>query len=274
MRKIISKHTMQNKSLIFKKVPDGLPVAGEHLVIEDRPIDLDGSPPENGLIVRNLYFSFDPYQRGRMREAHIESYSPAYLIDKPIKNSAIAKVIKSANSKYSTDDLITIYMSGNFEEYSTLQADEVNEHVWKLDNKFNLDPDNFLGPLGMPGLTAYSSFYEIGAPQKGETIFISAASGAVGSMVGQLAKRDGLTVIGSVGDNKKLDFIINDLGFDSGFNYREENPTEALKRLAPGGIDIYFENVGGEHLEAALASLKLWGRISKSQLSSRATHLS
>lgn len=257
---------MQNKSLIFKKVPDGTPVAGEHLIVEDRPMDLDKSPPDNGLIVQNLYFSFDPYQRGRMRDAHIKSYAPAYLIDQPINNSAIAKVLKSANSKYSEGDLITIYMSGNFEEYSLLQAEQIDQYVWKLDNPFNLNPENFLGPLGMPGLTAYSSLYEIGEPRKGETIFISAASGAVGSMVGQLAKREGLTVIGSVGDNKKLDYIINDLGFDSGFNYREEDPTEALKRLAPDGIDIYFENVGGVHLEAALASLKLWGRISKSKV--------
>lgn len=252
-----------NKSLIFKKVPDGLPVAGEHLAIENRPINSDASLPENGLLVQNLYFSFDPYQRGRMREAHIESYSPAYLLDEPVKNSAIAKVLRSANAKYSQDDLITIYMSGDFQEYSVLQAEVVNDFVWKLKNPFQLDPVYYLGPLGMPGLTAYSSFYEIAQPNKGETIFISAASGAVGSLVGQLAKREGLTVIGSVGDDDKLDYIINDLGFDGGFNYRNESPTQALQRLAPEGIDIHFENVGGPHLEAALASLKLWGRIGK-----------
>jgi NADPH-dependent curcumin reductase CurA len=113
----------------------------------------------------------------------------------------------------------------------------------------------------MPGLTAYSSFYEIGAPKKGETIFISAASGAVGQLVGQLAKHEGLKVIGSVGDDKKLDFITKDLNFDAGFNYKKESASEALKRLAPNGIDIYYENVGGEQLEAAIAKMNDFGRI-------------
>lgn len=255
---------MQNKSLIFKKIPDGTPKAGEHLAIEDRPLDTNAAPPDNGLILQNLYFSFDPYQRGRMRDVRVESYSPAYPLDEPIKNSSIAKVLKSANKKFNEGDLITRYMSGDFQEYSILHADDLGDDVWKLDNPFDLDPVYFLGPLGMPGLTAYSSFYEIAQPKKGETIFISAASGAVGSLVGQLAKRDGLTVIGSVGDNAKLEYITKDLGFDGGFNYKEEAPMEALKRLAPDGIDIYFENVGGAHLEAALVSLKLFGRIGKS----------
>ena len=255
---------MQNKSLIFKKVPTGMPKAGEHLVVENRPYDPKASPPDNGLIIQNLYFSFDPYQRGRMRDAHIESYSPAYQLDEPIKNSAIAKVIHSKNGRFKEGDLITRYMSGDFQEYSVLHAEDLGSDVWKLDNPFELDPVYFLGPLGMPGLTAYSSFYEIAQPVKGETIFISAASGAVGSLVGQLAKREGLKVIGSVGDNAKLEYIIKELGFDSGFNYKEEEPMKALARLAPTGIDVYFENVGGVHLEAALASLKLWGRIGRS----------
>ncbi|KAK3057485.1 hypothetical protein LTR09_001669 [Extremus antarcticus] len=252
----------QNKSLIFKKIPPDTPVAGEHLVIEDRPIDLNASLPKDGLLVQNLYFSFDPYQRGRMRDVKTESYSPAYPLDQPIKNSAISKVLRSDNFRFSQGDLITNYMSGNFEEYSYLPASEISEDVvWKLVNKFDLDPQYFLGPLGMPGLTAYSSFYEIGQPKKGETIFISAASGAVGSLVGQLAKRAGLKVIGSVGDDAKLDYILKDLGFDAGFNYKKESPMKALPRLAPNGIDIYYESVGGAHLEAALASLKLRGRI-------------
>jgi NADPH-dependent curcumin reductase CurA len=252
---------VQNKSLIFKKVPDSTPVAGEHLAIEDRPLDLSKEPPKDGLLVQNLYFSFDPYQRGRMRDSKIESYSPAYAIGEPIRNSAIAKVLKSANSKFSENDLITIYMEGQFQEYSVLSADEARENVWKLNNRFDLTLDNFLGPLGMPGLTAFSGFYEIGQPKERETIFISAASGAVGSMVGQLAKREGLTVIGSVGDDAKLKYILDDLGFDKGFNYKKEAPSDALKRLAPNGLDIYFESVGGPSLEAALVSMKNFGRI-------------
>lgn len=113
----------------------------------------------------------------------------------------------------------------------------------------------------MPGLTAYSSFYEIGKPVKGETIFISSASGAVGQLVGQLAKHEGLKVIGSVGSDDKLDYIIKDLKFDGGFNYKTEKAADALKRLAPDGIDIYYENVGGEQLEAAISAMKDFGRI-------------
>lgn len=252
-----------NKSLIFKKVPTGLPKAGEHLAIEERPIDIDAQPPEGGLVVQNLYFSFDPYQRGRMRPVDVKSYSPAYPIGEPIRNSAIAKVLQSSSKKYTQGDLVILYMSGPFQEYSILGPDELGEDAWKLDNPFGLDPVNFLGPLGMPGLTAYSSFYEFAEPKKGETIFISAASGAVGSLVGQLAKREGLKVIGSVGDKAKLEYITKELGFDSGFNYKEEDPFKALDRLAPEGIDIYFESVGGVQLEAALMKLNLFGRIGK-----------
>merc|ERR1712227_888461 len=130
-----------------------------------------------------------------------------------------------------------------------------------LENPYNLDPKLFVGALGMPGLTAYSSFYAIGEPKKGETIFISAASGAVGQLVGQLAKHEGLKVIGSVGDDKKKDYITNDLGFDGAFNYKNEKPADALARLAPNGVDIYYENVGGEHLEAAINAMNDFGRI-------------
>ncbi len=131
----------------------------------------------------------------------------------------------------------------------------------KIDNPYGLPLGHFLGVLGMPGLTAYSALYRIGQPKAGETIFVSSAAGAVGQLVGQLAKREGLTVIGSVGSQAKLDFIINELGFDGGFNYKNEKPNDALDRLAPNGLDIYFENVGGEQLDAALAHMNVGGRI-------------
>ena len=120
----------------------------------------------------------------------------------------------------------------------------------------------------MSGLTAYSSLYEIGKPKKGETIFISAASGAVGQIVGQLAKREGMTVIGSVGSEEKLAFIKKELGFDSGFNYKTEKPDEALarvlKELGLEGVDVYYDNVGGEQLDAALGAMNTFGRIGMS----------
>jgi hypothetical protein len=137
----------------------------------------------------------------------------------------------------------------------------VDTYIQKLQNPLDLDPILFIGPLGMSGLTAYSSYYEIGKPVKGQTIFISAASGAVGQIVGQLAKHDGLTVIGSVGSQEKLDFIVKELGFDGGFNYKAEKPLDALKRLAPNGVDIYFDNVGAEQLDAAFEVMNDYGRI-------------
>jgi NADPH-dependent curcumin reductase CurA len=253
---------VQNKGVIFKQVPNGWPVPGQDLAVEAREFDLEQTPPEGGITVRNYYASFDPYQRGRMRPAHIKSYSPAFELGKPITNRSIMKVIKSNTDKFQPGDVIISGGVSPIEEYSVLDKDFVAS-ASKLNNPYNLDPKVFLGALGMPGLTAWSSFYEIGQPKKGETIFISAASGAVGQLVGQLAKHEGLKVIGSVGDDKKLDFIIKELGFDGGFNYKTEKPADALKRLAPEGIDIYYENVGGEQLEAAINAMNNFGRIGK-----------
>ncbi|KAL8879856.1 MAG: hypothetical protein Q9198_002613 [Flavoplaca austrocitrina] len=250
---------VQNKGLIFKQVPQGWPVPGQDLVVEDQGFDLDAQPPQDGITTRNFHVSFDPYQRGRMRSPESKSYFPPFDLGEPITNSAIAKVLKSSNSKFAEGDIV-VGMLGT-EEYSTVSAEITNSKIRKLDNPYDLDPRLFIGALGMPGLTAYSSFYNIGEPKKGETIFISAASGAVGAIVGQLAKHEGLTAIGSVGSDKKLDFITKDLKFDSGFNYKKEKPADALKRLAPDGIDIYYENVGGEHLDAALEAMTTFGRI-------------
>lgn len=251
---------VQNKGLIYKKVPEGWPKPGQDLVIEDRPIDLDQQLPEGALLVKNFYASFDPYQRGRMRSPEKKSYSPPFELGKPITNRSIFKVVKSNNDKFKQGETLITRSVTPIEEYSVLDKDAV-ALCYKLENPYNLDPKLFLGALGMPGLTAWSSFYEIGQPKKGETIFISAASGAVGQLVGQLAKHEGLTVIGSVGDDKKLDFILKELGFDSGFNYKKEKPADALARLAPNGVDIYYENVGGEQLEAAINAMNDFGRI-------------
>jgi NADPH-dependent curcumin reductase CurA len=249
---------VQNKAVIFKSVPNGQPIPGKDLVVETREFDLEQSLPEGGVITKNLYASFDPYQRGRMRTPEKKSYTPPYTLGEPLTNAVVAKIVKSSNSKFKAGDIVTGGL--NFEEYS-LVPKQVADTLRKIENPYNLDLKVFLGPLGMPGLTAYASYYEIGQPKKGETIFISAASGAVGAIVGQLAKHDGLKVIGSVGSDEKLDYILKDLGFDGGFNYKKEKPIDALKRLAPNGIDIYYENVGGEQLEAALDCLNDFGRI-------------
>lgn len=193
-----------------------------------------------------------------MRDASIKSYSPPFTLNEPITNSGIRTVLKSDNPKFKAGDVV--FLMGNTEEYSAIPK-ELADSGRVIENPHNLDIKVFLGALGMPGLTAYSSFYAIGQPKKGETIFISAASGAVGQLVGQLAKHEGLKVIGSVGDDKKLAFLTSDLGFDGGFNYKKEKPSDALKRLAPNGVDIYYENVGGEQLEAAIDAMNDFGRI-------------
>jgi NADPH-dependent curcumin reductase CurA len=249
---------VQNKTIIFKEIPSGLPVPGKHLAVETLDFDLDQTPPAGGITTRNFYASFDPYQRGRMRDPSAKSYSPAYQLGQPITSATIAKVLKSDNSKFKAGDLI--YGTIQNAEYSAVPK-QLADLCEKIENPYKLDLIYFMGPLGMPGLTAYSSLYEIGKPAKGETILVSAASGAVGQLVGQIAKHEGLRVIGSVGSDEKLDFIINELKFDGGFNYKMEKPADALARLAPNGIDIYYENVGGEQLEAALDALNNFGRI-------------
>ncbi|EAU34305.1 hypothetical protein ATEG_05236 [Aspergillus terreus NIH2624] len=250
---------MSNKALVFKKVPQGYPVPGEHIVIEQASYDANTPAPENGVVLQSLYTSFDPYMRGRMRPAETKSYSPAFPLNKPIDSASIAKVVRSNNANYKEGDLVIGYMP--IQEYVALGAEQLAS-IKPLDNPLGIeDVRVFLGALGMPGLTAYSSLYEIGKPKKGETIFVSAASGAVGQLVGQLAKHEGLKVIGSVGSDEKLEYITKDLGFDGGFNYKKETPKDALARLAPQGIDIYYENVGGVHLEAALDALNNFGRI-------------
>ena len=196
-----------------------------------------------------------------MRAPEIKSYSPPYELGKPITNRIIATVIKSDSKAYSAGEVVWADLQP-YSEYLAVSSDGL-ERFHKVHNPYKLDIKYFLGALGMPGLTAYSSLYEIGKPKKGETIFVSAASGAVGQLVGQIAKHEGLRVIGSVGDDDKLKFITEELGFE-GFNYKKESPGDALTRLAPEGIDIYYENVGGETLAAAINALRERGRISKS----------
>lgn len=249
---------VQNKAVIFKQIPQGLPKPGQDLTVEAREFNLEQAPPAGGVTTKNFYASFDPYQRGRMRAPESKSYFPPFTLGQPIGNGTIAKILKSDNSKFAAGDVVSGMIPT--EEYSALSKESADA-LSKIDNPYHLDLKVFIGALGMPGLTAYSSFYEIGKPQRGETIFISAASGAVGQLVGQLAKHDGLKVIGSVGSDEKLDFIVKELGFDGGFNYKKEKPLEALRRLAPDGIDIYYENVGGVQLEAALEAMNDFGRV-------------
>lgn len=248
---------VSNTALIFKKVPESFPIVGEHLSVETREFEVDMSPPEGGLTVKNIYISFDPYQRGAMREPDNATWAPAFTLGQPIFSGAVSRVLKSNVEHLSVGDLVWGMFGA--EEYSVVPAAFV-PMVRKLKNPLGLDPILFTGALGVAGLSAYGPFYEFGKPQAGQTIFISAASGAVGQIVGQLAKLEGLKVVGSVGSDEKLEFV-KDLGFDAAFNYKKEGVAEALARLAPEGLDIYFDNVGGETLDSALGAMKDFGRI-------------
>jgi NADPH-dependent curcumin reductase CurA len=255
---------VQNKAVIFKAVPHGFPVAGKDLVVETRSIDLDADLPPNTIQLKNFYFSFDPAQRGRMRDPNAKSYSPAYTLGQPIANVGISRVLKSTCSHFKVGDIVIGRLG--FEEYALITdpvvaGNNVLTGVRKLQNPYDLPLTQFLGALGGPGITAYGSLYEIGKPKKGETMFVSAASGAVGQVVGQLGKMEGMRVIGSVGSDEKLELIKGELGFDDGFNYKKEDIGEALARLMPEGIDVYFDNVGGEMLDLVLLHMNNFGRI-------------
>jgi len=255
-----------NKALVLKQAPNGFPVPGTDLVIETTEFDLDAPPPTGGLILKTNYVSYDPFMRGKMKPPNPGSYVAGFKYDEPLNNNSISTVYASDNPRFQKGDVVI--GDSKFQEYVTVtkeKADNDGGGLRLLENPLGLDPKIFLGALGMSGLTAYSSFYEIGKPQKGDTIFVSAASGAVGQIVGQLAKREGLKVIGSVGSDEKLKFIKEQLGFDAGFNYKKEKPEDALKRLLKEidspSLDIYYDNVGGEQLDAAIALMSVGGRI-------------
>lgn len=252
----------RNLSLIFKRIPQGLPISGQDLVIEDRPIDIS-SAPTNGFVVKNLYASLDPYMRMMLVAPDTKHYRKPFTLDEPLASGSIAEVINSSHQDYSIGSIIRARLP--IQEYTVvmpewLKSQNSMPEILPLASS-KVPPANWLGPLGMPGQTAYSSIFEIGKPRKNETIFISAASGAVGSLVGQICKKQGLYVFGSAGSDDKVKSLSEEYKFDGGFNYKTEKPEDALARLCPDGIDIYFDNVGGEQLEAAIGQMNKGGRI-------------
>ena len=275
----------QNLAFVFAKVPERLPVPGEHVATKDvGPFDLDQPLPsdgEKGLILETLYVSFDPYLRGLLRDPSVKSYMPPIPFGSPITAGSLSRVLRSNLDGYAEGDIVRLMLP--IQQYNVYvhKADAAKPFKVPDANDSSIDIRHYLGALGMPGLTAYSSLYEIGKPKKGEIIVVSSAAGAVGQLVGQLAKHEGLTVFGSVGSDDKLDFIINELGFDGGWNYKKENSTkEVIERLVrehkqkkggkvasdeettagEGGIDIFYDNVGGEQLDGAIETLNKFGR--------------
>jgi NADPH-dependent curcumin reductase CurA len=205
------------------------------------------------VVVRNLVMSVDPYMRGRMNDA--KSYAPPYRLGQPLEGGAVGVVVESTVDSHRAGD--TVLHGFGWREYALLDA----AGAAKIDP--NLAPlGAFLGVLGMPGLTAYAGLVEVAQLAEGDTVFVSSAAGAVGSAAGQIAKLKGAKlVIGSAGSARKVDHLRDELGFDRAFNYRDRPVLEALTEAAPDGIDVYFDNVGGDHLEAAIATMNTHGRI-------------
>ncbi|MEI6450300.1 MAG: NADP-dependent oxidoreductase [Actinomycetes bacterium] len=210
----------------------------------------DSSPGE--ILVRNRFLSVDPYMRGRMRDA--KSYVPPFALGAVMTGMAVGEVVASQSPDLAVGDVVLHdlgwreYALGTATAFRRVPAGDVPLSAW-------------LGVLGMVGLTAWVGILEIAALQPGDIVFVSGAAGAVGSLAGQIARlRGAARVVGSVGSAAKVRYVCDELGFDAAFNYHEGSPRRLLAEAAPDGIDVYYDNVGGEHLEAAIGALRVHGR--------------
>ncbi|MFB7085597.1 NADP-dependent oxidoreductase [Streptomyces sp. NPDC056296] len=211
------------------------------------------TPGAGQVLVRNLYVSVDPYMRGRMSAA--KSYADPYELGKVMQGGAVGEVVASNAEGFAVGDHVLHFFG--WREYAAMDAK----------NAVKVDPEaaplsTYLGVLGMTGLTAYAGLLRVAALKEGDTVFVSGAAGAVGSQVGQIAKLKGAArVVGSAGSAEKVKLLVDEYGFDAAFNYKDGPVSEQLRNAAPDGVDVYFDNVGGDHLEAAVGSLNLNGRI-------------
>lgn len=209
-------------------------------------------PGAGELRVRNLYMSVDPYMRGRMND--VKSYTPPFALGKALEGGAVGRVERSNHPNFSVGDYVSSSLGWRDEFVSD------GSGLGKIDAAA-APPTAYLGVLGGTGLTAYVGLLDLGRPKPGETVFVSAAAGAVGSVVGQIAKLKGCRVVGSAGSPAKIAYLRDELGFDAAIDYHAEPLEQALARACPDGIDVYFDNVGGDHLQAALALMNPFGRI-------------
>ncbi len=240
---------LKSREVRLKNRPAGLPSETDFELAE-----VDVPAPAPGQVrVRNIYMSVDPYMRGRMNDR--KSYVPPFQIGRPLEGGCVGQVVDSNDGPFQTGDYV-LGMLGWRESYIS-----DNQGLVKIDP--DLAPiQSYLGTFGMPGLTAYTGLLSIGQPKAGETVFVSAASGAVGSVVCQIAKLKGCRVVGSAGSDEKISWLLDEAGIDAAFNYKKaKNVIAEVGRLCPQGIDVYFENVGGVHLEAALEHMNDYGRI-------------
>ncbi|WP_030488992.1 NADP-dependent oxidoreductase [Micromonospora chokoriensis] len=236
-----------NREIHLARRPVGWPTDDDFRLVEtDVP-----TPGPGQIVVRNQYMSVDPYMRGRMND--VKSYVAPFALDAPLDGGAIGEVVASEAAEFAVGT--TVLHGLGWREYALLDASAARP----------VDPSvapisAYLSVLGMTGLTAYAGLLEVAAMKPGETVFVSAAAGAVGSLVGQIAKLKGAgRVIGSAGSPAKVERL-RALGFDAAFDYHDGSVRESLRAAAPDGVDVYFDNVGGDHLEAAISVMNLHGR--------------
>ena len=240
------------RQIVLASRPSGWPTPENFELTEaDRPELADGQ-----VRVRNLFMSVDPYMRGRMND--VKSYIPPFRLGEPLEGGAIGTVIESRSPDLAEGDLV-LHMLG-WRDEAVLPARQAR----KVTPAEGLSPSVYLGVLGMPTLTAYVGLLDIAGLKPGETVFVSGAAGAVGSMAGQIAKLKGAgRVIGSAGSEEKVRWL-REIGFDAAFSYRAGPVLDQLRAAAPDGIDVYFDNVGADHLDAALVMLNNHGRVAMS----------
>ncbi len=236
------------KEILLRSRPKGWPTE-DNFAFAETELPAPGS---GEVLVRNTFMSVDPYMRGRMND--VKSYTPPFEVGKPLEGGAVGEVIESGVDDVKPGDLVLHNLGW--------RSHALTSDFTRLTPVEGVSPSQFLGALGMPGLTAYVGVLDIAAFKPGETVFVSGAAGAVGSIAGQIAKLKGAKrVIGSAGSDAKVKHLTEKLGFDAAFNYRDGNVTELLTAAAPDGIDVYFDNVGGDHLEAALWAMNTYGRV-------------
>lgn len=239
---------MRGREIRLAARPNGEPQESHFALVE-----VDVPDPEPGqVLVRNLWMSVDPYMRGRMND--VESYVAPFQLDQPLDGGAVGEVVASQSDRLPVG--ATVLHGLGWRDYAVLDAAQVQPVDPSL-----APPQAYLGILGMTGLTAYAGLVEVAALRDGDIVYVSGAAGAVGSVAVQIAALRGHTVIGSAGSAEKVAWIRDELGADAAFDYHGGPLRDLLRQAAPDGIDLYFDNVGGEHLEAAIGAMRRHGRV-------------
>lgn len=244
--------TLTNQQILLAARPVGMPKQSDWKFTGEPVRDItDGE-----IAVKTLYLSLDPAMRGWMNEG--KSYIRPVAIDEIMRAGGIGKVVASKSPKFAVGD----YVSGGIgvQQYWIGPADDKSAAFYKVDPKAAPLP-KYLNALGMPGMTAYFGLLEVGQPKAGETVVVSGAAGAVGQTVGQVAKHKGCRVVGIAGGKDKCDFVVNELGFDACIDYKNESVRDGLKKHCQNGVDVYFDNVGGDILDDVLMRINMKARI-------------